>query len=355
MKIYRALWFLAFSLLRSEKQGGGVVASLAVRYPVHFVQHASSSSKQRPWRTYDGTTSSNPYSRRREFFDHFLPWHEVRKDKRVRVWRGNDLGRQQRPGKTSLVTKLLFLNIAAYALQVVTPKFTAWGIKRSELILQGRDLYRLLTPVFLHGGPAHLMMNMYSLNNVGHDVEQLFGPGRFLCTYLLSGIAGNIFSAFQSPNPALGASGAVFGILGAYTVFLARHEWLLGRVGERMSSQLMQTAFLNIALGFANPSIDNWGHIGGFVGGCAMAYYVGPRLYMTSRFDDFDNKFIIDRPILRLPRPIESIPDKIGNIANTISQKVRLDRLLNGGSSSRPWQQRRPPKDRPRWSIKPDR
>lgn len=90
---------------------------------------------------------------------------------------------------------------------------TELGIKLSDKILAGQELYRLITPVFLHGGLVHLFTNLYSLNNVGPDVEKLFGPGRFLATYLVSGITGNLFSALQSPNPSLGASGAVFGIM----------------------------------------------------------------------------------------------------------------------------------------------
>ena len=348
----KGLSVLSAILLAIFSADHGAVAGRS--HSLHFVEPASST---RPWRTYtESSKHHNPYARKSKLFKSFLPWEVARKDGRTRIWRANDMTRR-RPGQASLTSRLFILNVAAYALQVLNPSFTAWGIKRSELIMNGRELYRLVSPVFLHGGPAHLAMNMYSLKNIGPDVERLFGPGRFLCTYILSGIAGNLFSAFQSPNPALGASGAVFGIMGAYTVFLARHEWLLGRMGEQMSSQLMQTAFLNIALGFANPRIDNWGHIGGFAGGCAMAYYIGPRLYLTSRFENLDNKFLVDRPVFRFPRPIERIPDRIGSLAGGIKKAVRLDRFLPGSSTTRPWQQQqqRRRRDPPTWPLKPDR
>ena len=131
--------------------------------------------------------------------------------------------------------------------------------------------------MFLHGSIFHLFTNMYSLQNVGNDVERIFGPGRFLATYALSGIAGNLVSTFKSPNPSLGASGAVFGTVGAYFVFLNRNEWLLGSAGENMSTAIAQTLLFNVVLGMMNPMIDNWAHLGGAMGGAAMAYYFGPK------------------------------------------------------------------------------
>lgn len=230
------------------------------------------------------------------------------------------------------------MNVAAYALQVFKPSFTAWGIKRSELILQGRELYRVITPVFLHGGVGHLASNMYSLGNVGPDLEKLFGTGRYLSTYMLAGIAGNVMSAFQSPRPALGASGAVFGVIGAYTVFLKRNDWVMGRFGEQMNSRLLQTIMLNIGLGFVNPSIDNWGHIGGALGGACIAYYFGPRLYETEL--PTGARALVDRPILRLPRSIEQIPDHLSNLATRMSKRIR------GGKPGEtpPWQQPQRPR-----------
>lgn len=127
-------------------------------------------------------------------------------------------------GEYSLTSKLTLINFVAYALQVVNPAFTQWGVKLSERILQGQDLYRLFTPMFLHGGIAHLLTNTFSLGAVGPDVERYFGNGRFIATYLAAGVAGNLASAVKSPNPALGASGAVFGVVGAYLVFLHRNK-----------------------------------------------------------------------------------------------------------------------------------
>jgi membrane associated rhomboid family serine protease len=184
-------------------------------------------------------------------------------------------------GKTSLTGKLFIVNIVAFGLQTAFPALTAWGAKRSDLILSGQQLYRLITPVFLHGGIGHLMSNGYSLKNMGLNVERAFGPARFLAVYFVSGVVGNVFSAVKSPNPAVGASGAIFGLVGAYYTFLSRNEQLFGYSAQMQQSALLETIGMNVLLGLTNPMIDNWGHAGGFVGGVVMSYLFGPKLYVA--------------------------------------------------------------------------
>lgn len=175
--------------------------------------------------------------------------------------------RPRKPGSYSWTTQLVLANIGFFALQMIMPSVTKLGAKRSELIMQGKELHRLITPVFLHGSPMHLMLNTFSLQNIGPEVERLFGGGRFLCTYLAAGIAGNMVSAYYSPNPSLGASGAVFGLMGAYYAFLSQNERLLGRSGQDAMGRVSGTLGMNILFGLSSPSIDNWAHIGGAIGG----------------------------------------------------------------------------------------
>jgi membrane associated rhomboid family serine protease len=219
-------------------------------------------------------------------------------------------------GKTSLTGKLFIINIVAFGLQTAYPALTAWGAKRSDLILSGRQLHRLITPVFLHGGIGHLMSNSYSLKNMGLNVERAFGPSRFLAVYFVSGVVGNIFSAVKSPNPAVGASGAIFGLVGAYYTFLNRNEHLFGYSAQMQQSALLETIGINVLLGLTNPMIDNWGHAGGFVGGAVMSYLFGPKLYMArvpAGDDSLDaggfglGKVVVDRPTvaIRVPQVIE--------------------------------------------------
>jgi Rhomboid family len=140
----------------------------------------------------------------------------------------------------------------------------------------------------------------------------------------------------MSPNPALGASGAIFGVVGAYFVFVTRNEWILGSSGQAASSAMGQTILMNIVLGAMNPVIDNWGHLGGALGGAAMAYYFGPRLYLC----DMPNgaRVIVDKPICRLPRSIESIPGRVTQQVKSATSFMRLPSLpLFGFDKSMPW------------------
>ena len=161
-------------------------------------------------------------------------------------------------------------NVFIYALQMINPNVTKMFAKRSDMIMNGRQLYRLFTPMFLHGSVSHLLLNSYSLSNIGPEVERLFGGGRFLATYIAGGVAGNLASAYYTPNPSLGASGAVFGLMGAYYAFLSRNEELFGRSGERAMGRVGSTLGMNVLFGMASPSIDNWAHVGGGVGGVTL-------------------------------------------------------------------------------------
>jgi membrane associated rhomboid family serine protease len=188
---------------------------------------------------------------REEYESHFLDDDNWMTDKKVRLWDTQRRGR--RPNDYSWTSRLIGTNIATFFLQTMNPRVTGWGVKISDKILKGQDLYRLLSPVFLHGGFFHLMTNMYSLSNIGPMAEQVFGPGRFLATFLVSGITGNLLSAYQSPNPALGASGAVFGIMASLYVFLNRNDWILGAQGEAYQSSITQTLLINLFIGAVSP------------------------------------------------------------------------------------------------------
>jgi membrane associated rhomboid family serine protease len=153
------------------------------------------------------------------------------------------------------------------------------GAKVNAAILAG-EVWRLITPVFLHGGLWHLCVNMYSLYALGPAVERLFGWRRMLTVYLLGGVAGVEFSlAFNSAN-SLGASGAIFGLLGALGVFLYQHRASLGRSGQIHFRQIVFVALLNLGLGLI-PGIDDWAHIGGLTGGVGLAFLLGPRFLVT--------------------------------------------------------------------------
>jgi membrane associated rhomboid family serine protease len=230
---------------------------------------------------------------------------------------------------------LVVLNVVSFIAQQAYPRYTAWGVKLSERIMNGKDLYRLASPVFLHGDLWHIAMNMYSLQNVGPIAERYFGPGRFIMSYLTAGIAGNLLSAMMSPNPALGASGAIFGVSGMILVFLQRNEWLFGRQGEAMQSSVVQNIGINLFYGFMNPRVDNWGHLGGAIGGAMAAYYFGPRLYLAP-LPGTESVTVVDKPILRLPRWVESLPEKASNRARRLVRRMQVWQFTDN-LPSRPW------------------
>ena len=279
------------------------------------------------------TTSSRPSS---SIDEHFLDDEDWMQNKKVRYWDVRLASR--RPNRYSWTSKIVMANILAYAYQTINPNFTNWGVKLSDKILRGEELYRLITPVFLHGSIFHIFSNMVSLQRVG-DLERLFGSGRYLVSYMVAGAAGNLLSAVQSPNPALGASGAVFGVMSAFVVFLSRHEWLLGSQGRSYSDTISSTLIFNLGLGFVNPMIDNWGHLGGAIGGAVMAYYFGPRLYLAELPDG--GRTIVDKPVLRLPRPIESIPEKVSNRLRRITRRMQVWRYKSE-LPEKPWRPKDP-------------
>jgi membrane associated rhomboid family serine protease len=129
------------------------------------------------------------------------------------------------------------------------------------------EWYRLITAAFLHGNLIHLLMNMLVLWIVGVPVEEAIGRGRFLALYVVSGLAGSAGALLLDPGAVtVGASGAIFGILGAALVLEAQRNYVLG-------GQAAGLIVLNLVLTFAIPNISRGGHIGGLVGGalCMLA------------------------------------------------------------------------------------
>ena len=135
------------------------------------------------------------------------------------------------------------------------------------------EYYRLFTSMFLHIGIIHLLCNMYSLNVIGREVESLFGKWKFLIIYILSGLCGSMLSlAFNDNVLSAGASGAIFGLLGALLYFGYYYRTYLG---STMKRSIIPVIVINLIIGFLNPSIDNAAHIGGLVGGVLIAMMVG--------------------------------------------------------------------------------
>jgi len=159
------------------------------------------------------------------------------------------------------------------------PIFCAGALFPTEVFAEGA-LYRLVTAMFLHGSLPHLVFNMFALYSLGGDVERIFGRARFLTIYLLGGLGGSVLSAAIGDYniASVGASGAIFAVWGAQALHAYRHRALMGDFARQI---LQNSAFFlvaNLVIGFMPGSrIDNWGHIGGLLGGLALAWLIGPR------------------------------------------------------------------------------
>jgi len=149
------------------------------------------------------------------------------------------------------------------------------GMKINEAILAGQ-IWRLITPVLLHGSLMHIGFNMYALFVIGAGMESRMGHLRFLMLYLVGGFAGNVFSFYFTGANSLGASTAVFGLLAAEGVFLYLNKGLFGQRAQRALRNIVMVAGVNLFIGLS-PGIDNWGHIGGLLGGLIFAWFGGPR------------------------------------------------------------------------------
>lgn len=136
------------------------------------------------------------------------------------------------------------------------------------------EIYRFITSIFLHNGIAHLIFNMYALYILGPQLESFFGKFKFIIIYLVSGIAGNLLSLlFLSNNTvSVGASGAIFGLMGALLYFGYHYRVYLGTV---IKSQIIPIIILNLVLGMLTKGINNFAHIGGLVGGILISMMLG--------------------------------------------------------------------------------
>ena len=177
-------------------------------------------------------------------------------------------------GTTALVTKgLIALNVLIYVITAVQGNginspggslFAKW-VLYGPAVANG-DWWRLITSAFLHANLIHIAFNMYFLWFVGSAVESALGRGRFIAVYLISGLAGSAGALVFTPtSPTVGASGALFGLLGAALVLERQRSYVLGGSAAAL-------ILINLILSFSLSNISVGGHIGGLIGGilCAL-------------------------------------------------------------------------------------
>jgi len=178
--------------------------------------------------------------------------------------------RQRRVSTTSapITRALIAINVAVYLVTAVQGSglnspggslFDKWALY-GPLVKQG-DWWRLITAAFLHGSVLHIAFNMFALWVIGGPVETYLGRWRYLGLYLVSGLAGSAGALLQAPYAVtVGASGAIFGILGSMMILEWQHT-------GRLAGNAMTWIVINLAISFAVPGISWGGHVGGLVGG----------------------------------------------------------------------------------------
>lgn len=176
-----------------------------------------------------------------------------------------------RTTKTPVTLALIAVNVAIFAITAVqsgdptnnfdSPLARDWAL--NSLLVSTGEVFRLIGSGFVHIGPIHLLVNMFALYLIGRDVELVLGRSRYLAVYLLSLLGGSAsVMVFENPFAATaGASGAVFGLLGAQAVILLRLK--------RSPVPVLAVIALNIFISISIPSISLWGHMGGLVAGAA--------------------------------------------------------------------------------------
>ena len=164
---------------------------------------------------------------------------------------------------------LLIINLVVFLLMTLAGGSTdqriliAFGAKVNTLIQAG-EIWRLLTSTFIHIGFMHLAFNLYALWVLGPFVEKRLGHWRFLIIYILSGLGGSIASFLFSPALSAGASGAIFGLLGALLYYSLKRPslWKSG-----LGMNLIIVILINFGFGLTQPGIDNFAHLGGLISG----------------------------------------------------------------------------------------
>jgi membrane associated rhomboid family serine protease len=196
----------------------------------------------------------------------------------VTRWRPRSAGRLGNTRLTPVVITLIIINVVVYIWEMASHaglylyngaavpcanvaqcRFAMWP----QAVHHGQ-WYRLLTAPFLHANIEHILFNMLTLAIVGSPVEAELGKVRFLTVYLLSALGGSVASYLLSDANVLGvgASGAIFGLMGAYFVLARRRHWELGNIAALI--------VINLVIGFASTTIDWRAHLGGMITGALV-------------------------------------------------------------------------------------
>ncbi len=185
-----------------------------------------------------------------------------------------------KPKKPIVTYGLIFINVLIYLLCTLNNNLiTTFAVNR--YFITSGQYYRLITGIFCHASIWHLVFNMYALYIIGMQLESFLGKYKYLTIYLLSGLSGSLLSILFSSNYSVGASGAIFGLMGSLLYFGYHYRVYLDSV---VKSQIIPLILINLIIGFSFTGIDNFAHIGGLVGGILSTMAVGVK-YKSTKFE----------------------------------------------------------------------
>lgn len=181
--------------------------------------------------------------------------------------------------KTPIITNIIILTCVLYfALMLYGTKgnlsaanLVKYGANYQPLIKIG-EWYRLFSCMFIHASGLHLLLNMYALKILGSQVESYLGKIRYTVVFILSGLIGSLFSAIFTKSVSVGASGAIFGVLGSLLYFSYHYRIILG---TSLKYEILPVVIFNVIIGLCIPGVDIWAHVGGLIGGAFVTMSVG--------------------------------------------------------------------------------
>ena len=185
-----------------------------------------------------------------------------------------------KPKKPIITYGLIFINVLIYLLCILNNNLITTLAVNRYFITSGQ-YYRLITGIFCHASIWHLVFNMYALYIIGMQLESFLGKYKYLTIYLLSGLSGSLLSILFSSNYSVGASGAIFGLMGSLLYFGYHYRVYLDSV---VKSQIIPLILINLIIGFSFTGIDNFAHVGGLVGGILSTMALGVK-YKSTKFE----------------------------------------------------------------------
>lgn len=197
-----------------------------------------------------------------------------------------------KPKKNIVTITLIAINVIIYLFMIlfgqydnIINKYATYG----PYIVQYHEYYRLITGAFLHANIIHLLFNCYALYVIGSQIENFMGRWKYLVIYLVSALTGSLLSILLNNGASIGASGAIFGLMGSLLYFGYHYRVYLGTV---LKSQIIPLILINLLIGFMSTGIDNYAHIGGLIGGCLATVAVGVK-YKSTKFEMINGLIVL--------------------------------------------------------------